>query len=305
MHDPVLVEEICNWISPHPQGVYVDCTLGLGGTTRRILERAGHSAVVICMDRDCEALALSKNSLTDYEDSIFFHHGNFSHLERFIGDSGYHEQEVDGIVFDLGVSSWQLDQAERGFSFMQDGPLDMRMDKTQRLTAENLVNEIPERDLANLIFEFGEERFSRRIARGVVRARDLHPIKTTRALVKVIEESVPGSYRRGRLHPATRTFQALRIAVNQELDVLEEALRSAVRFLKVGGRLCVLSFHSLEDRIVKHTFRAMAGKEYGMISILTKKPLLPGEEEVRRNPRARSAKLRVAERLENLKGAMP
>jgi len=303
VHEPVLVDEICNWINPHPQGVYVDCTLGLGGTTRRILEKAGPSAVVICLDRDCEAIALSKNSLKDYENTIFFNHGNFSHLGDFIKKSGF--IEVDGIVFDLGVSSWQLDQAERGFSFMQDGPLDMRMDKTQRQTAEDLVNKIPERDLADLIFKYGEERFSRRIARGVVRARNLNPIKTTRALVKVIEESVPGAYRRGRLHPATRTFQALRIAVNQELEILEEALRSAARFLKVGGRLCVVSFHSLEDRIVKHTFRAMAGKEHRMLSILTKKPLLPGEEEVRRNPRARSAKLRVAERLEYQKGAMP
>ncbi|MGD9850545.1 MAG: 16S rRNA (cytosine(1402)-N(4))-methyltransferase RsmH [Nitrospirales bacterium] len=303
VHNPVLVEEICQWINPHPWGVYVDCTLGLGGTTRRILDIAGNNAVVIGLDRDSEAIALSKNTLKIYGNAIRFYHGNFSHLGDFINKSGFHE--VDGIVFDLGVSSWQLDQPERGFSFMQDGPLDMRMDNTQRMTAEGLVNQIPEKELADLIFQYGEERFSRRIARGVVRARTLNPIKTTRALVKVIEDSVPGVYRRGRLHPATRTFQAIRIAVNQELDILEGALQSAVNFLKVGGRLCVVSFHSLEDRIVKHTFRAMAGKEQGMVRILTKKPLLPSEAEVHRNPRARSAKLRVAERLEFQKGAMP
>lgn len=303
MHNAVLVEEICQWLKPHPQGVYVDCTLGLGGTTNRILEAARNNAVVIGLDRDCEAIALSKNTLRAYEGAIRFYHGNFSHLGDFIRNAGFHE--VDGIVFDLGVSSWQLDKPERGFSFMQDGPLDMRMDNTQRMTAEGLVNQIPEKELADLIFQYGEERFSRRIARAVVRARALNPIKTTGALVKVIEDSVPGVYRRGRLHPATRTFQALRIAVNQELEILEGALQNAVKFLKVGGRLCVVSFHSLEDRIVKHTFRAMAGKEHGMVSLLTKKPLRPSEEEVRRNPRARSAKLRVAERLEFQKGAMP
>ncbi|MDR4493928.1 MAG: 16S rRNA (cytosine(1402)-N(4))-methyltransferase RsmH [Nitrospirales bacterium] len=302
MHNSVLVEEICKWIDPHPQGVYVDCTLGLGGTTRRILEIAGKNAVVIGLDRDCEAIALSKDTLKDYADSMVFCHGNFSHIEYFIKKAGFHE--VDGIVFDLGVSSWQLDQPERGFSFMQDGPLDMRMDNTQRLTAEDLVNKISEQELADLIFQYGEERFSRRIARGVIRARALNPIKTTHVLVKIIEDSVPGAYRRGRLHPATRTFQALRIAVNQELDILTGALQSAVNVLKIGGRLCVVSFHSLEDRIVKHTFRAMTGKEHGMVSILTKKPLIPNEEEVRRNPRARSAKLRVVERLDCQKGAL-
>lgn len=302
-HVSVMAEEICEWMNPRPGGVYVDCTVGAGGTTRRIIEKAGNNAFVIALDRDREAIALSRKNLEVYKSSVKLFHGNFSHIGEIIQKAGF--KQVDGVVFDLGVSSWQLDQSERGFSFSQDGPLDMRMDTTQTLTAEELVNHLPEKELADLIFRYGEERFSRRIARGVVQARMVNPIRTTRTLVRIIEESVPRMYRKGRLHPATRTFQALRIAVNQELDILEGALRTAVDFLKGGGRLCVISFHSLEDRIVKHTFRAMAEKGHAMVTILTKKPLRPGEEEVQHNPRARSAKLRVAERLNFLEECIP
>ncbi len=303
VHVPVMAEEVCEWMNLRPDGVYVDCTVGAGGTTRRILEKSGKNAVILALDRDREAVTLSRKNLEAYQSSVKFFHGNFSHMTEIIEKSGF--KQVDGIVFDLGVSSWQIDRPDRGFSFSQDGPLDMRMDVTQPLTAEVLVNQSSEKELADLIFRYGEERFSRRIARGVVHARAVNPIQTTGALVKVIEASVPGIYRRGRLHPATRTFQALRIAVNQELDILEEALRSAVGCLKVGGRLCVISFHSLEDRIVKHTFRAMAEKGKAMVRVLTKKPLLPGQEEVRHNPRARSAKMRVVERLSLSEGALP
>ena len=303
VHISVMAKEIGEWLVLRPGGVYVDGTVGGGGTTRKIIERSGNNAVVIALDRDPEAIALSRKNLECFQHSVKLFHGNFFHIGEFIEKSGF--EQVDGIVFDLGVSSWQLDQPERGFSFLQDGPLDMRMDTTQSLTAEELVSHLPEKELADLIFRYGEERYSRRIARSVVLARSIGPIQTTRALVKIIEEAVPGAYRRGRLHPATRTFQALRIAVNQELDVLEGALRAAVKFLKVGGRLCVISFHSLEDRIVKHTFRAMAEKGRAIMKILTKKPLLPSEEEVRQNPRARSAKLRVIERLELSEGIMP
>ena len=303
VHVSVMAEEICEWMNLRQGGVYVDCTVGAGGTTRRIIEKAGKNAFVIALDRDREAIALSRKNLEIYQSSVKLFHGNFSHIGEVIQKAGY--KQVDGIVFDLGVSSWQLDQSERGFSFSQDGPLDMRMDSAQALTAEELVNHLPEKELADLIFKYGEERFSRRIARGVVQARMVNPIRTTRTLVKIIEESVPGVYRRGRLHPATRTFQALRIAVNQELDILEGALRTAVDFLRGGGRLCVISFHSLEDRIVKHTFRALAEKGHALVTILTKKPLRPSKEEVQHNSRARSAKLRVAERLNVLEEPIP
>lgn len=294
-HLSVLVEEICRWLIVKEGGVYVDCTLGAGGTAREILKKAGKNAVVIGLDRDSEAIALSKETLRVYESSAFFYNGNFSHIEEFVRESGF--RKVDGIVFDLGVSSMQLDQPVRGFSFSQDGPLDMRMDQTQTLTAEELVNRLPEKELADLIFHFGEERYSRRIAKSIVRARVKCPITTTGALVKVIEEAVPPFYKWGRVHPATRTFQALRIAVNQELEILEKSLKAAIGLLNIGGRICVVSFHSLEDRIVKHTFRSMSAPNNPLLRILTKKPVVPSEEETHNNPRARSAKLRVAQRV--------
>jgi 16S rRNA (cytosine1402-N4)-methyltransferase len=214
--------------------------------------------------------------------------GHFVDLKRHLADRGI--AKVTGVLFDLGVSSPQLDEPARGFSFQADGPLDMRMDQTSGNTAADIVNGADEVDL----YEFGEERFSRRIARAIVRMRTKRPIETTGQLVSIIESAVPGFYRWGRIHCATRTFQALRIAVNQELEHLEPALRDAVDVLEPGGRLCVISFHSLEDRIVKQTFRALSGK---VLTILTKKPQLPSSEEMNRNSRSRSAKLRVAERM--------
>lgn len=294
-HVPVLVEEICFWLNPLPSGIYVDCTLGAGGTTLKILEKSGNNAHIIGLDRDHQALAYAKETLNKFGTSVSIFNGNFSHIRRFVQEAGY--QKVDGIVFDLGVSSLQLDQPERGFSFSLSGPLDMRMDQSQGAAASDLVNFLPEKELADLIFAYGEERYSRRIARAIVETRKTGLIQTTQSLVAVLERTLPFAYKKGRLHFATRTFQALRIRVNRELDVLEPALRDAVDLLKAGGRICVVAFHSLEDRIVKHTFRSMAQGEYPRISLLTKKPVIPGEPEIRINPRARSAKLRVAERL--------
>lgn len=205
--------------------------------------------------------------------------------------------EIDGVVFDLGVSSAQLDRPERGFSFSADGPLDMRMDRRSGSTAADLIARLSEPELADVIYQYGEERYSRRIARAIVRARATRPLRTTGDLVSVIRDAVPAPYRHGRIHCATRTFQALRIAVNRELEVLETALRDAVDVLAPGGRLCVIAFHSLEDRIAKQTLRALSHGSEPRLSILTKKPLVSSESERRDNPRARSAKLRVAERL--------
>lgn len=300
-HAPVLVEEICLWLNPVPNGIYVDCTLGAGGTSLKILEKSGNNAHIIGLDRDHQALAYAKETLNKFGKSIRIFNGNFSHIQDFVHEAGY--EKVDGIIFDLGVSSLQLDQPERGFSFSLSGPLDMRMDQTQGIAAADLVNRLPEKELADLIFTYGEERYSRRIARAIVEARQTGLIHTTQSLVAVLERALPFAYKKGRLHFATRTFQALRIRVNRELEVLEPALRDAVELLKEGGRICVVAFHSLEDRIVKHTFRSMAQSECSRISLLTKKPVIPGESEIRINPRARSAKLRVAERV--MEGATP
>jgi 16S rRNA (cytosine1402-N4)-methyltransferase len=295
VHIPVLVEEICFWLNPLPGGVYVDCTVGIGGTSLKILEKTGKNAHIIGLDRDYQAVALAKKTLSEYESSVKILHGNFSHIRDFVQESGY--EKVDGVVFDLGVSSMQLDQAERGFSFSLSGPLDMRMDQTQKVTAADLVNHLPEKELADVIFTYGEERYSRRIARAIVQARGAGFIQTTQALVSVLEGALPYVYRKGRLHFATRTFQALRIRVNRELDLLEPAIRDAIDLLKDGGRVCVIAFHSLEDRIVKQTFRSLAQREHPKVALLVKKPVIPSVLEIQRNPRARSAKLRVAERL--------
>jgi len=295
VHVPVLAEEICYWLSPKAGGIYVDCTLGVGGTSLKILESSGNNAYILGLDRDPEALAIAEKKLKPYGSLVKIFHGNYSHLMEFVHQAGF--EKVDGVVFDLGVSSLQLDKPERGFSFALDGPLDMRMNQMQGPTAADLVKVLPEKELADLFFLYGEERFSRRIARAIVESRKTFALETTQALVAVIKGAVPHAYRKGRIHCATRTFQALRIRVNQELDLLQPALQSAVSLLKEGGRLCVVAFHSLEDRVVKHTFRAMAGKDNPAITILTKKPVAADQQEIQQNPRSRSAKLRVAQRL--------
>jgi 16S rRNA (cytosine1402-N4)-methyltransferase len=294
-HSPVMPSEVLYWLLGDGRKIFLDCTVGYSGHAEKLLEGSGPDGRLVGLDRDRSAIEASRQRLSRFGTRAILIHGHFMELKQHLSEQGL--AQVDGIVFDLGVSSPQLDEPARGFSFQQDGPLDMRMDQSIDGTAADLINRWPEAQLADAIFQFGEERFSRRIARAIVRARERHPLGTTKELVSVIEGAVPANYRHGRLHCATRTFQALRISVNQELDCLESALRDAVDVLSPGGRLCVISFHSLEDRIVKHTFRALAGKEDPAMVVLTKKPQVSTREESDRNPRSRSAKLRVIQRV--------
>ena len=294
-HEPVLVDEILFWLQCKPGGAYVDCTLGYAGLATRILHHTAPDGILVGIDRDAAALEESRTRLHSVMSRVHLRHGNFSELKTLVAQVGL--EQVDGVIFDLGVSSPQLDRPERGFSFRDDGPLDMRMDQREGHTAADLIRDVPETELADLIYQFGEERYSRRIARAIVQARVQCAIGTTRELAAVVERAVPASYRHGRIHCATRTFQALRIAVNRELDVLEPALRDAVDIVAPGGRVCAVSFHSLEDRIVKHTFRALANEPEASVRVLTKKPVIASESERDHNPRSRSAKLRVVERM--------
>lgn len=294
-HIPVMSREVLFWLVREHSRIYLDCTVGYSGHAEKILEASGSDSRLIGLDRDEVAIAASREKLARFGDRVLLLHGHFVDLKRHLTVGGV--GQVDGILFDLGVSSPQLEELARGFSFQGDGPLDMRMDQSMSGTAADFVNRSPEAQLADAIFQFGEERFSRRIARAIVRARERRPLATTKELVSVIEGAVPANYRHGRLHCATRTFQAIRIAVNQELDCLEPALRDAVDVLSPGGRLCVISFHSLEDRIVKHTLRTLSSTDDPALVVLTKKPQVPSRDESDRNPRSRSAKLRAAQRV--------
>ena len=290
-HEPVMVAETVALLAPSRGGLFVDCTVGLGGHARAIL--AEGATRLIGLDRDTTALRLAADSLAAWHDRVDLVHADYRELPAVLEARGI--DRIDGALADLGVSSMQFDAEGRGFSFRRDEPLDMRMDQTQGPTAADLVAEAGEEDLANVIFQYGEERFSRRIARRLVEARREGRIGTTGQLADIVRRAVP---RRGyqRIDPATRTFQALRIWVNRELDGLEAFLVDTSRLLRAGARLAVISFHSLEDRIVKHAFRALAAGE-DALRVLTRKPVIPGEAEVARNPRARSAKLRAIERL--------
>jgi 16S rRNA (cytosine1402-N4)-methyltransferase len=290
-HVPVMTTEVLAYLRPERGGVFVDCTVGLGGHTRALLE-AGATRV-IGLDRDRDALARARDTLAPWIDRVELVHADYRSLETVL-DSRQLAQ-VDGALADLGVSSLQFDDPGRGFSFQRDEPLDMRMDRSADETAADLVARSTERDLADAIFQYGVERFSRRIARAIVEARRDAPVATTGRLASIVRRAVP---RRGpmRIDPATRTFQALRIWVNRELEGLDTFLEAAVRRLRAGARLVVIAFHSLEDRIVKHTLRGLEQRGAG-IKVLTKRPLIPGDDEIQHNPRARSAKLRAAERL--------
>ncbi|MGB7250968.1 MAG: 16S rRNA (cytosine(1402)-N(4))-methyltransferase RsmH [Phormidesmis sp.] len=279
-HEPVLPEQVVDGLQIKAGGRYLDATVGGAGHSTLILQAASEVRLV-ALDQDLQALAAARARLAEFGDRVTYHHTNFS---QFSPENVY----FDGILADIGVSSTQLDQAHRGFSFRHEAPLDMRMDDTQALTAEEIINHWDEKTIADTIYEYGEERLSRRIARRIVEKRPFH---TTTELAGAIASAYPAKARHGRIHPATRSFQALRIAVNGELTALEQFLAKAPDWMTPGGRLAIITFHSLEDRIVKYAFR---GDE--RLQIITKKPLVATREEVRENKRSRSAKLRVAER---------
>jgi 16S rRNA (cytosine1402-N4)-methyltransferase len=280
LHIPVLPQAVIEGLAIRAGGQYLDATVGGGGHSRLILQSAPEIQLT-ALDQDEMALAAARANLAEFGDRAQFYHTNFSRFQPAV--------LFDGVIADLGVSSAQLDIAERGFSFRQEAPLDMRMNQQQDLTAEAVINHWDEVALADIFYHYGEERLSRKIARRIC---DRRPFQTTTELADTIFHSVPRSYRYGRIHPATRVFQALRIAVNCELEVLDTLLREAPNWLKPGGRLAIISFHSLEDRRVKNAFR-----ESELLKIVTKKPIIATEEEIRENGRSRSAKLRVAERI--------
>ncbi len=305
-HTPVLLEAVLTYLQPQPGGVYCDGTVGGGGHAAALLQQAQPGGRLLGIDADPAALRAAGARLTSQfpPQSFTLVHGNFGDITRLATAAGF--ATFDAILLDLGVSSHQLDTPERGFSFLADGPLDMRLDPTQGPSAADLVAELSEQELADLIFRYGEERMSRRIARRIVERRRQQPITTTAALAALVAQVLARPGPRERIHPATRTFQALRIAVNRELEQLEAVLPQAVALLRPGGRLAVISFHSLEDRIVKLFFRAESG--YGgsaaldrpiRLQIITRKPVEATDAEIQANPRSRSAKLRVAERVED------
>ncbi|QHI67966.1 16S rRNA (cytosine(1402)-N(4))-methyltransferase RsmH [Tichowtungia aerotolerans] len=305
MHVPVLLNETLDLLVNNPAGTYIDGTLGRGGHSKEILKRLNPEGRLIGLDRDLEAIKQTKVILEPFGDQAQRLHGNFSEMKELCKQIGV--TEVDGVLLDLGVSSPQLDVAERGFSFGKDGPLDMRMDRTQGRSAADWVNEEDEQILADVIFRFGEERDSRRIARAIVQAREGRRIERTLDLAEIVERAKGG--RRGPTHPATKTFQALRMAVNAELDSLERGLEAGLSMLRDGGRMAVITFHSLEDRMVKECFKRHCVKRESLqqggekliydepaVRLLNKKPLTASKQELMDNPRSRSAKLRVAER---------
>jgi 16S rRNA (cytosine1402-N4)-methyltransferase len=290
MHASVLPAEVLEKLAPQPGQTVVDATAGAGGHSRLIAERLGPGGRLIALDQDAEMLALARARLEGVDCKVSLFHANFDALREVLDE--LEVQAVDGVLADLGICSDQLDQPERGFSFQQPGPLDMRMDASAGEPAAALLKRLNEKDLADLIYQYGEERFSRRIARKIVETRKQQPIETTEDLAELVRRCVPRQHGRQTIDPATRTFQALRIAVNDELGALERLLKQLPGCLNPGGKAAIISFHSLEDRLVK---RAFQNREQWQV--LTKKPLQAGEEEVRDNPRARSAKLRVAQKL--------
>ena len=307
-HIPVLLDEAIGLLKVRKGGTYVDGTVGLGGHTARILESLAGEGKVIAIDRDEEALEEARDRLLLYGGMVSFHHENFRNLPLLLNGLGW--DGMDGCLLDLGVSSFQLESAGRGFSFRLEGPLDMRQDRRSRTTAADLVNGLSEEELARIFWRYGQERRSRAIAREIVRQREQAPLRTTVQLAELVKR-VKSSRYRGKTHPATRVFQALRIRVNQELEGLDRFLEEVVHLLHPGGRLVVISFHSLEDRIVKRVFRRSAGRcvcfrpaelctcpRVSKGRILTARPLVPGQRELIENPRSRSARLRAFEKSE-------
>ena len=289
-HIPVLVEEVMTFLRCEPGHIYVDATLGAGGHASEILKRSAPDGVVVGMEWDEDAFSEAKNVLMPFGDRVKIFRENFIHLPDLLK-----AESVDGILLDLGLSSIQVEKEGRGFSFKAEGPLDMRMDQRMDETAADLVNRFSSEELEYTLSHYGEERWAKRIAKAIVQEREQKPIETTQTLRKIVHRSIPKRFHSRRIDPATRTFQALRIRVNDELENLKKILETGWKILKKGGRMCVISFHSLEDRMVKETFRTL--EKEGEMRILTKKPVPSSEEERRRNPRSRSAKLRCAERI--------
>lgn len=306
-HIPVLYDEVLEHLRPRPGGRYVDGTVGAGGHCAGILEASAPDGRVLAFDRDPAAIAYAQEQLAHFGDRVTFVHGSYAQMDQVAPAHGF--EALDGVLLDLGLSSRQLEDAQRGFSFMREGPLDMRFDTTQGQTAADFVNNLPAESLADIFWRYGDEQESRRYARAIVAAR---PIQTTTQLAALIEEEAPYWVRRKRIHPATKVFQALRIAVNQELAELEHGLQAAIELLRPGGRAAVISFHSLEDRFVKNLFRDLTQEcvcpprqpictcdVEPVLALVTRGVVRPDEAEVEDNPRSRSARLRVAEKLEN------
>ena len=306
-HVSVLLNECIENLNIKPDGIYVDGTMGGAGHSLEIVKKLSEKGMLIGIDRDEEALAVAKERLKEFNNVKYVHdnHDNIDEIIKNLNIKG-----IDGILLDLGVSSYQIDEKTRGFTYMDDGPLDMRMDKSQKLTAEYIVNNYKEQDLARIIFEYGEEKFSRKIARNICEYRKNKKIETTGELVKIIEKSIPGKFREKNSHPAKRTFQAIRIEVNNEIEPLYNTIKNSITALNTKGRLCVITFHSLEDRMVKKAYVDAEGKctcpkdlpycvcgNVSLGKIITKKPILPTEKEMQENSRSRSAKLRVFEKI--------
>lgn len=307
-HVSVLLRECIEALQIKPNGIYVDCTTGGGGHSLEIAKRLTDGGRLIAIDRDEDALRAAGKRLADFADRVTFVHSNYAMLQSVLADLGI--PGVDGVLADLGVSSYQLDTAERGFSYMQDAPLDMRMDREQPLRAYDVVNTYSEEELRRILYDFGEEKFARNIAANIVKKRSERTIETTLELAELVKASMPKTAREGGHHPAKRTFQAIRIEVNSELSSIPPALDAAVHALNPGGRIAVITFHSLEDRLVKQKFAALSSgctcpREFPVcvcgkkpvVRVITKKPVTAGEDELEVNPRSRSAKLRVAEKI--------
>jgi len=306
-HVSVLLSGVLEGLEVKPRGIYVDATLGGAGHSKAIFDRLRPEGMLIGIDQDPAALRAAEDRLSGREQQVKFLQGNFCELKNLLGDIGVHQ--IDGILFDLGVSSHQLDTPERGFSYNFDGPLDMRMNPTAELTADYIVHEWSEDEIAKILFEYGEEKFARRIAGHIVKKRQQKKIANTLELAEIIKEAIPAATRRNGPHPAKRSFQAIRIAVNQELEILEKAFIDAIELLKPGGRICVITFHSLEDRITKKIFQKLENPctcpprlpmcACGRVPLIRSvgKVRGPNEDELKYNPRARSAKLRVCEKL--------
>ncbi|RJQ33277.1 MAG: 16S rRNA (cytosine(1402)-N(4))-methyltransferase RsmH [Actinobacteria bacterium] len=306
-HKPVLLAEVLEQLVYQNQGTFVDCTLGGAGHAGAILEKIAPSGFIVGIDKDIAAIDAAKTKLSNFSQHFSLIQGNFADLDELLGRVGV--GKVNGFLFDLGVSSAQIDQAQRGFSYKQKGPLDMRMDKRNRLSARNIVNNYSKQKLSRIIRDYSEEKWASRIAYFIVKRRSSKPIETTEELVEIVKDAIPAGARRSGPHPAKRVFQALRIEVNSELKALEKGLNDCIKWLVSGGRIAVISYHSLEDRIVKKIFK---GNEKGCIcpkeiavcvcrkqpvlKILTKKPIVASKQEIEENPRARSAKLRVAKK---------